>query len=84
MEPPKETQTASPRRQLGGPLRVGLSFAVLAIILTLVGLGRANNLSWRNIVLGIVLGGGTWGIIAWAIAVAIAQVDEEVAEGEDR
>jgi hypothetical protein len=83
MEQPQETQTTWPRRQLSGPVRVGLVFAVLAIVLTLAGLGRAGILSWRNIVLGVVLGGGTWGIIAWAIAAAIAQVDEDVAGGED-
>ncbi len=69
----------------GGPLAVGVFFAVLAIVLTLVGLWREDNLSLRNILLGVVLGGGTWGLISWAIATAVVQVEEDVAsrDGHD-
>lgn len=65
--------------RLSGPVRVGLFFALLAIVLSLVGLGREHNLSLRNIVLAIVLGGGTWGLISWALATAAADVDDELA-----
>jgi hypothetical protein len=66
-----------------GPLAVGLFFALLAIVLSLVGLGREHNLSLRNIALAIVLGGGTWGLISWAIATAVVQVDADVAARKD-
>ena len=62
-----------------GPIIVGAFFAVLAIVLTFVGLWREHNLSLRNAVLGIVLCGGTWGLISWAIATAVVQVEEDVA-----
>ncbi len=68
----------------GGPIIVGTCFAVLAIVLTLVGLWREDNLSLRNIVLGIVLCGGTWGLVSWAIASAVVQVDEDVASRRDK
>ena len=73
------------RRHLSGPVVVGIFFAVLAIALTLIGLWREDNLSLRNIALGIVLCGGSWGLVSWAIAAAVAQVDEDVAsrEGKD-
>jgi len=58
---------------------VGACFAVLAIVLTVAGLWREDNLSLRNVVLGIVLCGGTWGLISWAITTAVVQVEEEVA-----
>ena len=66
-------------RQSRVPLAVGACFAVLAIVLTVAGLLREDNLSLRNIVLGIVLCGGTWGLISWAVTTAVVQVEEEVA-----
>lgn len=72
------------RWPLSGPVIVGVFFAVLAIVLTLLGLWRAHNLSLRNVLLAIVLCGGTWGLISWAIAAAVAQVEEDVAAREDK
>jgi hypothetical protein len=66
------------RRQSRVPVAVGAFFAALAIVLTFVGLWREDNLSFRNVVLGIVLGGGTWGLVGWAITSAVVQVEEEV------
>jgi len=77
-------QTKVKHGRLSGPLRVGLFFAALAVVLTLLGLWRANNLSLRNVLLGIALGGGTWGLVSWAIATAAAQVEEDVASRGDR
>jgi hypothetical protein len=67
------------RHGISGPVFVGAFFAVLAIVLTLFGLWRESNLSLRNIVLGAALGGGTWGLISWAIATAVAQVEDDIA-----
>jgi len=63
---------------------VGCVFAVVAIVLTLVGLGRANNLSARNVLLAVVLCGGIWGLVSWAIATAVVQVEEDVASRDDK
>ena len=68
-------------RQAKLPVVVGACFAVLAIALTLVGLWREDNLSLYNVGLGIVLCGGTWGLVSWAITTAVVQVEEEVASG---
>ncbi|MGQ9492360.1 MAG: hypothetical protein ACUVR2_01180 [Anaerolineae bacterium] len=67
------------KARLSGPVKVALFFAILAIVLTLVGLWRADNLSLRNTLLAIVLCGGTWGLVSWAIATAVVQVEEDVA-----
>ena len=64
-------------------MAVGLFFALLAVALSLLGLGRENNLSLRNIGLAIVLGGASWGFISWAIATAVAQVEDDVASRDD-
>jgi len=68
-------------RRLGPPIVIGAGFAALAIVLTLAGLWRESNLSLRNVILGIVLCGGTWGLVSWAIATTVVQVDEDVASG---
>ncbi len=72
-------------RSLSGPVTVGLLFAAAAVALTLIGLWRDGNLSVRNVLLGAVLGGGTWGVISWAVATAVVQVEKSVAsrKGED-
>ena len=78
------TQPAAKKRvRLSGPVAVGLFFAVLAIVLSLLGLAREHNLSLRNVVQAVVLGGGTWGLISWAISTAVVQVEEDVAAQED-
>jgi hypothetical protein len=66
------------------PVIVGGFFAGLAIVLTVIGLWRDGNLSLRNILLGVVLGGGTWGLISWAIATAVVQVEEDIATRGDQ
>jgi len=97
MSSDKDDQGAAPRseaahrllgdeghRQSRLPVAVGAGFAVLAIVLSFVGLWREDNLSLRNAVLGIVLGGGTWGLVSWAITSAVVQVEEEVASRRDK
>jgi hypothetical protein len=80
--PDSKQPSAKKRIRLSGPLAVGLFFALLAIVLSLVGLGREHNLSLYNVALAIVLGGGVWGLISWAIATAVVQVEEDVATRE--
>ncbi len=70
----KKTGTGS---RLRGPVAVGLFFGLLGTVLSLVGLGRAGNLTVYNAALAVLLGGGVWGLIAWAIATAAVEVEEE-------
>jgi hypothetical protein len=72
------------RARVGGPLAVGMIFAAVAIALSLIGLWRESNLTLRNVALAITLGGGTWGLISWAIASAVRDVEEDVASRRDR
>jgi hypothetical protein len=82
----EETRQAQSTRRvrIGGPVAVGLFFAVIAILLGLIGLWREDNLTLRNTALAIALGGGTWGLISWAIATAVMDVDKDVASRRDR
>lgn|GEM_PF-1369828 len=77
-------QSNAKRGRPHGPVIIGAFFAVLAIALTFVGLWREGNLSPHNVVLGIVLCGGTWGLVSWAIATAVVQVEEDVASGRGK
>jgi len=67
-----------------GPVRIGAFFAALAIILTLIGLWRQDNLSLRSILLAVFLCGGGWGLVSWAIATAAVHVEEDVASRRDQ
>ncbi len=64
------------------PLMAGLLFALAGIALTVVGIFRGNvPLSPRAIVVALVIGGGSWGVLAWAVATAAVDVEEDIAEG---
>jgi hypothetical protein len=68
-------------RRLGGPGKIGLVVGLIGALLTVAGLAAGNlaPLTARSLLLGILLGGGSWGIVSWAIASAAADAmaDEE-------
>ena len=79
-------QPASPwgrmRNVLHGPVLVGVIAALIAIGLSVFGMVRnpdATPLNLRSLLLVVVLAGGSWGLIAWAIATAAVEAgkDEE-------
>ncbi len=58
--------------RLGTPEKIGLAFGFLGALLTVIGLfmGNLATLTLRSLCLGILLGGGSWGLVSWAIASA--------------
>ena len=68
-------------RRLGVPGRIGLVLGLLGAVLTVLGLvfGNLATLTVKSVLLGILIGGGSWGIVSWAIASAAvdATSDEE-------
>jgi uncharacterized membrane protein len=72
----------STRRTISVPVRIGLAAAAVAAVLTLVGLWRGGLFTWRNVLTGLILGGGTWGVITWAIVQTVFMVEEDTQEGE--
>ena len=74
--------------RLGGPVKIGLIVGLLGALLTVVGLfiGNFAPLTVRTLLLGILLGGGSWGLVSWAIASAAVDAMEDepdaAAEGE--
>jgi hypothetical protein len=61
-------------RKLGGPIQIGLVLGLIGTLLTVIGLllGNLAPATPRSIILGILLGGGSWGVVSWAIAAVAA------------
>ena len=62
------------------PLRVGLIFAAAGIILAVVGIIRgAVPLNAVSIFLALLISGGSWGVVSWAVTTAIVDVETDIA-----
>jgi len=70
--------------RMSGPVKIGLALGLLGALLTVIGLltGDFAPLNFRSVALGILLGGGSWALVSWAIATAAADAmaDEEADE----
>jgi hypothetical protein len=67
-------------KRLGGPAKIGLGFGLVAVILTVFGILRdpnTPNTLWAFVV-GSLIGGGTWGLVSWAIATAAVEVERDL------
>lgn len=66
---------------LNGPLKIGLSFAGIAIVLTIVGIFRdpSTPITVWSLTVGSLISGFVWGIVSWAIATAAVTVENDVA-----
>ncbi len=70
-------------KRLSGPCKVGIVFALIAIVLTVVGqLRQPDSITFRSLAMGILIGGGSWGLVSWAIAYAAWDVENELAESD--
>ena len=68
--------------RLSGPVKIGLAFGLLGALLTIIGLLKGDfvPLTVRSLLLGILIGGGSWGLVSWAIATAAADTMEDPQE----
>jgi hypothetical protein len=63
------------------PLKVGLAFALVAMLLAAVGIVRGIvPADPRSILLALLISGGSWGLVSWAVATAVVDVERDVAE----
>jgi hypothetical protein len=71
-------------QRLDGPLKVGLVFAALGIILTIIGIFRdpTTPVTAWSLGVGSLISGITWGLVSWAIATAAVEVENDVAQAE--
>lgn len=67
-------------RRLALPLRVGLICAVLGMALAVVGIARGNvPLNPLSIFLALLISGGSWGVVSWAVTTAVVDVEQDAA-----
>ncbi len=68
------------------PLYIGLGAAVVAIALSVFGMIRNSGLAALtpvSLLLVVLIAGGSWGIVAWAITTAVFDVENDVADAEE-
>jgi hypothetical protein len=67
---------------MSGPVKVGLAFFLAAVILSIAGIIRNPDtpVTVQTILIATVVSGLTWGLIAWAVATAVVDVEEEIDE----
>ena len=70
-------------RRMNMPLRVGLIFALAGITLAVIGIIRGNvPLHPVSILLALGISGLSWGVVSWAIATAVMDVEGDIAAGD--
>ena len=70
--------------KLSTPLKIGLSFGALGLLLTIVGIVRGNvPLHPANIAVALLIGGGVWFLVSWAVASAAVDVEQDSVAGEE-
>ena len=82
----KTVRRANLWNRLSGPVKVGLAFAIIAIVMALIGLLKGSSttpLTARSVLMAVLISGGTWGVVSWAIATAVVEVEQDVANAED-
>lgn len=71
-------------RQLSLPIKIGLGFGLLGLVLTLVGIVRGNvPLNPASIAVALLIGGGVWFVVSWAVASAAVDVERDLVETPD-
>ena len=70
---------AKPASRLSLPVKIGLGFGALGLLLTVVGIFRGQvPLAPANIAVALLLGGGVWFVIAWSVATAAVDVEGDI------
>ena len=60
------------------PIKIGLGFGLAGLLLTLVGIVRGQvPLAPINIAIALLIGGGVWFVVAWAVASAAVDVEKD-------
>ena len=69
----------------GFPVRIGVLLGLLGAVLAAICLMRpaSGPFSWRGAAMAVVLAGGAWGLVSWAMASAIAQARQDEPSSRD-
>lgn len=68
--------------KLSLPIKIGLGFGLAGILLTLIGVARGNvPTNPASLAMALLIGGGVWFVVAWAVATAAVDVEKGEDEG---
>ena len=60
------------------PIKIGISFGAIGILLTIIGIIRGNvPLHPASIGMALLIGGGMWFLVSWAVATAAIDVERD-------
>jgi hypothetical protein len=70
--------------RLSTPLKVGIAFGLIGIALTVVGIVRGSvPTNPASIAIALLIGGGVWFVVSWAVATAAVDVEEDLTAPHD-
>lgn len=74
------------RRRLAlTPVNIGIIFATIGVLLAIVGVLRGHvPLEPRSVLIALLISGGSWGFIAWAVARVAYDVEADIEEERTR
>jgi len=71
--------------RLSIPLKIGLAFGLIGLALTVIGIVRGNvPQNPASIAMALLIGGGVWFVVSWAVATAAVDVEEDLTESQDQ
>ncbi len=67
-------------KTLSAPVKIGIAFAAIAIVLTVVGVLRdpGTPVNLWTLTVGSLISGVMWGLVSWAVATAAVAVEKDV------
>ena len=72
-------------RRLSLAVKIGIGFGVAGLLLTLVGIVRGNvPVNPASIAVALLIGGGVWFVVSWAVATAAIDVETDLHEAETK
>lgn len=70
--------------RLSVPVKVGLGAGLLGVVLVVVGIFRGNvPLNPASIAIALLIGGGFWFLVAWAVTTAAVDVERDALDVPD-
>jgi hypothetical protein len=70
--------------RLSTPFKVGLLFGLIGLALTIVGIIRGTvPHNPASMAMALLIGGGVWFVVSWAVATAAVDVEEDLSEAQD-
>lgn len=68
-------------KRLSLPIKIGLIFGLVGLALTVVGIVRGTVPSQPlSIIVALLIGGGVWFVVSWAVATAAVDVENDIAD----